>query len=168
MVRANLGGHKIMIQPKWYRRRALYAALVVGLLAAAIPVSQSLASATSCTATVPIEKNNGDCDFTGTKKVIGEATITHNKDGSVSGKYSIHGASPTRGYFLFLIADSISGIPTPPLCSFVTDLGKFKVDASGDGGKTFTAKPDPRLGDFYVLGFNSDTGQFDRSAVAHV
>ena len=47
-----------MSQPKWYRRRALYAALVVGLLAAAIPVSQSLASATKGTATVPIEKKN--------------------------------------------------------------------------------------------------------------
>jgi hypothetical protein len=103
-----------MTQRKRYRRRALYAALVVGLLAAAIPVSQSLASATQGTTTVPIEKNNSSCDFTGTQKVIGKATITHNKDGSVSGKYSIHGASPTRGYFLFLVSDSISGIPTPP------------------------------------------------------
>lgn len=158
-----------MSQPKWYRRRALYAALVVGLLAAAIPVSQSLASATKGTATVPIEKNNSSCVFTGTQKVIGKATITHNKDGSVSGKYSIHGASPTRGYFLVLIADSFDGIPNTNLCNLVTDLGKFKVDASGDGGKTFTAKNlDPRLGDFWVLGVNSDTGQVDRSDVAHV
>jgi hypothetical protein len=160
-----------MTQRKRYRRRALYAALVVGLVAAAIPVSQSLASATSTsgTATVPIEKNNGSCVFTGTQNVIGKATITHNKDGSVSGKYSIHGASPTRGYFLFLIADSFDGIPNTNLCNLVTDLGKFKVDAGGDGGKTFTAKQlDPRLGDFYVLGVNSDTGQFDRSDVAHV
>ena len=118
---------------------------------------------------MPIEKNNSSCDFTGTQKVIGKATITHNKDGSVSGKYSIHGASPTRGYFLLLVADSFDGIPNTNLCNLVTDLGKFKVDASGDGGKTFTAKNlDPRLGDFWVLGINSDTGQVDRSDVAHV
>jgi hypothetical protein len=151
-----------MIQHKWYRRRALYAALVVGLLVAAIPVSQSLASATSGT-TVPIEKTTalGSCDFTGTHKVIGEATITHNKDGSVSVKYSLHGADPTRNYFLFLVSDS------PLACNLVGVGGKFKVDAGGDGGKSFTAIVNSRLSDFYVLGFNSDTGLFDRSDVAH-
>ena len=157
-----------MSQPKWYRRRALYAALVVGLLAAAIPVSQSLASATKGTATVPIEKNNSSCVFTGTQKVIGKATITHNKDGSVSGKYSIHGASPTRGYFLVLIADSFDGIPNTNLCNLVTDLGKFKVDASGDGGKTFTVTGLSGYTDFWVEGYNNDTGLYDRTDVAHV
>jgi hypothetical protein len=154
-----------MTQRTWYRRRPLYAALILVLVGAAIPVSQSLASA-SGTARVPVEKS-GDaqavCTFTGTNKVIGKATIAHHKDGSVSVKYSIHGAEPTRNYYLWLYSDS----PFP--CFNLAYGGKFKVDASGDGSKSFTASGFSAIfGEFFVIGYNNDAGHYDRSDDAHV
>ena len=90
---------------RWYGRRSFYGALLVLLIVAAIPVSQSLASATSSTVTVPIEKNNGGCDFGG-HKVIGRATFIRHKDGSLTVRYSLHGAAPTGTYYIRLFSDA--------------------------------------------------------------
>ena len=150
---------------RWYGRRSFYGALLVLLIVAAIPVSQSLASATSSTVTVPIEKNNGGCDFGG-HKVIGRATFIRHKDGSLTVRYSLHGAAPTGTYYIRLFSDA------PTFCFQVVAgyLGKFKVDASGNGSKTFVVAAADISGytDFWVLGDNVDNDSQDRSDVAHV
>jgi hypothetical protein len=147
---------------QWYRRRPFYGALLVALVAAGIPVSQGLASASSKTVTVPVETNNSSCTFNGSQTAIGAATFSRNKDGSVTIRYSLRGADPTRNYYVYLFSDS------PGLCTYMGYFGKFKVDASGDGGKTFTVTGLSGYTDFWVEGYNNDGGFYDRSDVAHV
>jgi hypothetical protein len=149
----------------WYCRRPVYGALLVVLIATAFPVSQSLGSASSRAVTVPIQRNNGSCHY-GTHKAIGKATFVRNKDGSLTIRYSLHGAAPTRTYYVRLFSDA------PIACFQVVAerLGKFKVDASGDGSKTFVVKATDMSGynDFWLLADNVDANSQDRSDVAHV
>jgi hypothetical protein len=155
-----------MTHRTWYRRRSFYGALLVALIAAAIPVSQTLASPSPSTVTVPIEKNNTDNCVYGAKKTIGKATFIRNKDGSLTVRYSLHGAAPTRTYNLRLFSDS----PTDCFQVVAGDVGKFKVDASGDGSTTFVVQATDVSGysDFWVLGDNIDANSQDRTDVAHV
>ena len=146
---------------KWYRRRSFYGLLVVALVALAIPVSYSIAG-TGSQVTVPIERNSDDCyTFHGDHKIVGSATFSRDKDGSVTVKWNLTGGTPTGNYWLYLYADS-------PYCQYLGFFGKMKVDSDGHASKTFTTGPLNGWTDFWVYGYNDTTGLYDRSADAHI
>jgi len=105
------------------RRRRLFGVIVVAIFAlAAAGVSQGSTSESS--AVSPIYKHHDDCATPTDKKTIGRATFT--KAGSiVTLKVSLHGADPGPNYLYLYTGD----------CNDYFYLGKFKVDASGDGSK---------------------------------
>jgi Kre9/KNH-like N-terminal Ig-like domain len=152
-----------MTHRKWYRGRPFYGASLVALVALAIPVSQTLASASSSTAKVPIEHNTGGgCGDVANKKVIGAATFQRSKSGNVTITWKVHGADPTGSYALSLFANS------PNDCQFITPIGDIKIDASGQGTRTVTVSNMNGITDFFVSAFNATSGDYDVSLIAHV
>ena len=71
-------------------------------IVAAIPVSQSLAGAELKHSDSADREEQRCLRLRWTHKMIGKATIVRNKDGSVSVKYSLHGAEPTGTTVLLL------------------------------------------------------------------
>jgi len=107
-------------------RTRLAGVLVVGLLALAVGVSQGLAGARgSSTAKAPIVYHDDHCgDSTGTN-YTGIASFSR-QGSTLRVGVEMHGMDPGI-HHLILYAN--------PGCANLVDLGKFKVDASGDGEK---------------------------------
>jgi hypothetical protein len=108
-------------------RRRLFGVVVVAIFAlVATGVSQG--SASSSSAVSPIRYHRDKCAAPSDKKSVGRATFT--KEGTiVTLNVSLHGADP-GDYQLYLFT---------PHCDNIWSLGKFKVDASGDGSKAGSA-----------------------------
>jgi hypothetical protein len=110
------------------RRRAIIVAAALGLLAVSVlGISQAGANST---ATAPIHYNDDACGD-GTAKVVGTASFSA-KSGMVTVRVKMHGMLP-GSYRLLLWHNTTSP------CDQLADLGRFKVDASGDGEKAGTA-----------------------------
>jgi hypothetical protein len=107
-------------------RRVSIVAAALGLLAMGVlGISQAGANNT---ATAPIHYNDDSCG-NGTARVVGTASFTA-KDGIVTVRVQLHGMRP--GPYHLLLWEHTTG------CSQIADLGKFKVDSSGDGEKSGT------------------------------
>jgi hypothetical protein len=150
-----------------FRRRSLVSALFVAGAVLVLSVSQGTAGVPSHSVTVPIEKANDGCPFTGNKKVIGHATFTRLKSGAVMVTYVLTGAVPTRTYE---IASFYASSPVPDCNSpaGAGPFGKFKVDASGNARKTFIVPDMGGYNDFQVEGWNEAQGHYDLTDVAHL
>jgi hypothetical protein len=137
---------------KWYRRRPFYAALLITLVALAIPVAQGLAGSGS-SAVAPVERHNDDCGGSQGKKVIGKTTYTRSGD-TLNVAHRLSGADPGTNYYLYLYSNN------PYYCSYIAYLGSFKVGAGGGGSKNDTVDVSGYR-DFFVCDYNGDTGYYD-------
>jgi hypothetical protein len=102
-------------------------AAALGLVVSVLGISQAGANST---ATAPIHYNDDACGD-GTAKVVGTASFSA-KSGMVTVRVKMHGMLP-GSYRLLLWHNTTSP------CDQLADLGRFKVDASGDGEKAGTA-----------------------------
>jgi hypothetical protein len=141
---------------RWNRRRTLYGALMVPLVALAVPVSLALAGSGG-SVTVHVQRHNGDCgDDTG-GKIIGTDRLRRSGD-TLYISHKVSGADPGKHYYLSLWDGTSSGCAT-----LIADLGKFKVGSNGGGSKNATADVSGTAGVFLVCDFNNDTGLYDCS-----
>ena len=138
---------------KWYRRKEFYGALLVVLVALALPVSFAIAGSGD-RATSPVEKHNDDCGDSQGKKLIGTDTLTRSGD-TLYVKHKVGGADPGRHYYLYVYDAGT------PLCDFIGYLGNFKVDATGSGSKTGSTDVSGTTGKFVVCDYNNDTFLYD-------
>jgi hypothetical protein len=139
---------------KWYRGRPLYGALLVVLVALALPVAYAIAGSGPGPLTVPVERHNDDCGDSQGKQVIGTTRFTRSGD-TLSVVHRVYGADPGSRYEIDLYDAGTPG------CDFIKYLGKFKVGANGDGSKTGTADVSGTSGRFLVCDFNYDTNLYD-------
>jgi hypothetical protein len=79
---------------KWYRHPATFAALVVVLVALAVPVSFALASGGSAV-TVPLLHNTANCGLGSSNSAIGTVSLSRDKAGNLTVKVDIRGAEPS-------------------------------------------------------------------------
>jgi len=143
---------------KRFRRRSVYSALVVGLVALAIPISYALAG-TGSRVTVPVQRYDGSCNpASAKKKVVGSATLERTKSGSVIVTYTVTGATPTGTYYVYLFSD------TPVPCAYYY-YAKMKVDSSGNGSTKFEV---PGLGGYTDFWVWASGGEYDRTPVVHI
>ena len=114
-------------QPTTNRRRWVLGTFVVAILALAVGASQGLAGASGDgSATAPIQYHNGHCVPDAGKRFIGRATFTL-KGGILTVRVKVHGADP---------GDYVLSVHPLPKCGGGWELGRFKVDARGDGEKS--------------------------------
>ena len=92
-------------QARSHRRRWLYGALVVALIAVAIPVSYAFAG-TGSKVTVPVVKYPSDCNYYPKQKVVGSATFERMKSGEVTVTYTLTGGLPSTAYYWGIESDS--------------------------------------------------------------
>ena len=149
-------------QARCHRRRWFCAALVVALVAVAIPVSYAFAGSGS-KVTVPVQRYPGNCSYYPKNKVVGKATIERTKSNSLIVTYTLTGANPHDTYYVGVESDS----PNP--CYFVSIdyLAKIPTDGSGQGSKTFVMPGAGGFTDFWTYSY-SNSGDYSRSAFAHV
>jgi hypothetical protein len=102
-------------------------AAALGLAVSVMGISQAGANSS---ATAPIHYDDDACGD-GTAKVVGTASFSA-KSGMVTVRVKMHGMLP-GSYRLLLWHNTTSP------CDQLADLGRFKVDASGDGEKAGTA-----------------------------
>ena len=150
-------------------RPLLYGLLVLVIAALAIPVSYAFAAGASLSkVTVPVEKYDNGCSYLPKHKIVGSATLTHNKDGSITVAYEIRGATPGDTYYIYLYADTLNGAPVS--CGLGTYYAKMKIDSGGDGNKTFTVPASDVSGynDFWAYSYsNLDSSNTQRSESVH-
>lgn len=108
------------------KRRAIIVAAALGLAVSVLGISQAGANST---ATAPIHYDDDACGD-GRANVVGAASFSA-KSGMVTVRVKMHGMLP-GSYRLLLWHNTTS-------CDQLADLGRFKVDASGDGEKSGTA-----------------------------
>jgi hypothetical protein len=139
---------------KRHRRRGSYVVLLVAFAALGIWASYALAGNDKGQVTVNVEYHNDDCGGTQGKRVIGTDVLKRSGD-TLSVTHTVHGADPGNyDLFLYDVADCQS---------YVAYLGKFKVDGSGDGGRSSSADVSGTTGQFFVCDFNRDTETYDCS-----
>ena len=149
-------------QARSHRRRWLYGALVVALIAVAIPVSYAFAG-TGSKVTVPVVKYPSSCNYYPKQKVVGSATFERMKSGEVTVTYTLTGGLPSTAYYWGIESDS----PAP--CTFISRGGvayfKAKTDSSGQFRETVVVPEAVGKNDFWIY---SSSDEYYRSAVAHV
>jgi hypothetical protein len=140
----------------WHRRRTLYGALMVALVALAVPVSLALAGSGG-SVTVDVQRHNDDCGDDLGGKIIGKDRLRRSGD-TLYISHKVSGADPGKHYYLSLWDGTSSGCTT-----LIADLGKFKVDSNGSGSKNATADVSGTAGVFLVCDYNNDTSLYDCS-----
>jgi hypothetical protein len=141
---------------RWYRRRKFYGALMVALVALAVPVSLALAGSGG-SVTVQVQRHNEDCGDDLGGKIIGKDTLRRSGD-TLYISHKVSGADPGKHYHLELWDGA-----SPGCFTFIADLGKFKVDSNGSGSKNATADVSGTAGVFLVCDYNNDTALYDCS-----
>ena len=139
-----------------HRRRTLCGALIVALVALAVPVSLALAGSGG-SVTVHVQRHNDDCGDDLGGKIIGTDTLRRSGD-TLYISHKVSGADPGKHYYLSLWDGTSSGCTT-----LIADLGKFKVDSNGSGSKNATADVSGTAGVFLVCDYNNDTAMYDCS-----
>jgi hypothetical protein len=137
---------------KRHRRRGSYVVLLVAFAALGVWASYALAGNDTGAVTVNVEYHNDDCGGTQGKRVIGTDTFKRSGD-TLMVTHKVHGADPGNyDLYLYDVADCNN---------YIAYLGKFKVDASGDGGRSSTADVSGTTGQFFVCDYNRDTSTYD-------
>jgi hypothetical protein len=103
--------------------------VVVVAFFALVAAGVSQGGATPSTATAQIHYNDDSCG-NGTAQVVGRASFSAKK-GMVTVRVKLHGMLP--GDYRLLLWHNTNG------CDQIADLGRFKVNAGGDGEKSGTA-----------------------------
>jgi hypothetical protein len=142
---------------KSYRRQLFYAAPLIALVALAFPVSQSIASSRSNTATAPVERHTFNCGYTGGRRAIGTAKFTRTKSDSLIVDFTVTGADPTGGYYLYLYSNS------PYYCDTFKFVGNFKVGSDGHAHKVVEVTGVAGYNDFFVAAYNATSDAWDTS-----
>jgi len=153
----------------WLRRPHFYGALVIALVALVVPVSQSIAGASSNTATAPIEKNTylySYCGYPSGHSQIGKVKFTRTKDDSIIVDVTLYGADSTRDYYIYLYYNEYD--KSFYYCSDYTYLGDVKV-VNGHAHKVFEVTDVSELyNQFYISAYNNATGNYDESTYVSI
>jgi len=148
---------------KWVRRPYFYAALLISLVALAIPVSEGIASSTPNTATAPIEKHALNCGYPTGHQQIGKVRFIREKDNSIIVDVTFYGADPTHHDRLDLNYNEFNRVD-PPYCSHYTTLGDHLKVFDGRFHKVFKVTGVSQwYNQFWIDGYNADTGLYDQS-----
>jgi hypothetical protein len=146
----------------WYRRPYFYGALLIALVALAVPVSQSIAGATPNSATAPVEKHTDACGHGQGHQQIGKVKFTRTKDNSIIVDVTLYGADSTRGYRLILAVNE------PLSCYPYSNMGVVKV-VNGHFHKVFEVTGVPEsFNQFWLAAYNSETGYTDESTAVKI
>jgi len=145
---------------KWYRRPGRFAALVVMLVALAVPVSFALAGSA---VTVPLHHNTLNCGLGSDNSAIGTVSFSRDKDGNLTVKADIRGAEPSTTYYMWLYYDG-------PNCGypFWGTVGHTKIGAGGAATIAKTFPGTKGYNDFWVWVYDYTNGRVDESTVAHL
>jgi hypothetical protein len=145
---------------KWYRHPATFAALVVTLVALAVPVSFALGGSD---VTVPLLHNTANCGSGSSNSAVGTVSFSRDKAGNLTVRVDIKGAEPSTEYWAWLYYDG-------PNCGypFWGTVGHTKIGAGG-GGTIVKTFPDTKgYNDFWVYAYDYTNGINDESTVAHL
>jgi hypothetical protein len=142
---------------RWGKRRTLSTSVtVIALLGLAFGVTQGIAGSGDGQ-TAPVQYHNSNCGVDTGKRFIGTAKFTLSSGGTLTVKVKLSGADPGR-YYLDLYDGE---------CTFLENIGKFKVDAGGSGSKV-SATCCYSSGEFFVDARNADTGDDNDSLIVNV
>ena len=89
--------------------------------------------------------------------------MSRDKAGNLTVSVNIHGADPSRSYYLWLYYDG-------PNCGYPYwgQIGKIKIDSSGYGSKTATFSGTNGYNDFWVYTYDYTNSRSDESPVVHL
>lgn len=138
---------------RWFRRRPFQRALLIALVALALPVAQGIAGAGS-SASSPVQYHNGDCGGLEKGPFVGKTTFQRSGN-TLKITHKVSGADPGQSYDLYVYDDATCGT------SFAPFLGSFRVDSSGSGGRTSTVDVTGWGHKFFVCDYNEDTKYYD-------
>lgn len=143
----------IRLSPTARRLSGVLAVAVVALIAAGV----SLGSASSSKVKSPLYNHRDSCTADPATNPVGTATFTRTKN-TLTLKVSFHGGEP-GSYHLYLYTGD---------CGTSWTLGKFKVDASGDGSKTGSVNVAGYGDSFFAAPYNDTVGEWNESDIVNV
>jgi hypothetical protein len=153
-------------QGKLYGRRAIRALLAVTLVTVAVPISYAVAASKSSTATVNFEQYDNSCSYLPKRKIVGTAQLAE-KNGTLTGNLNVTGAMPSNSFYIWVYADTYQGSPLVN-CPTYWEAGKLKVDASGDGSRSFKITGVSGYTDFWIYAYDYQNDIAYRSQSAHI
>jgi hypothetical protein len=89
--------------------------------------------------------------------------MSRDEAGNLTVSVKIHGADPSQSYYLWLY---YSG----PQCGYPLwgQIGKIKIDSSGNGSKVATFSGTNANNDFWVYAYDYTNSRADESPVVHL
>jgi hypothetical protein len=148
---------KFRLSPTWRRVSGVLAIAAVALIA--VSVSQGGSGPGKVVA--PLYFRHDSCAVLADTKIVGKATFTK-KGGILTLRVSFHGGEP--GQYRLYLYQSFG----PGTCGTSWNLGKFKVDSSGDGSKVGSVDVSGYGNTFFAAPYNEDIGEWYESNVVKV